>query len=92
MPTFKGEHLNDEIPDEFDSEGANTDDDEAVAPVATKKNAQAVDTMSNVSPLLIAPMVPSVTNLPVCSVGPLQKVSKPPAGTTIWYLPPKSVL
>ena len=82
--TFRGEHLSDEISDEFDSEGSNADDDEAVAPVAAKKNPP-VDPKSNVSPLPITPIpiAPSVTNLPTCSVGPLRKVTRPPAGTPI---------
>ena len=61
MPTFRGEHLNDKIPEEFDSEVTNSDDDEEVTPVAPKN--VPVDTASNVSPLPLAPITRSVTNL-----------------------------
>ncbi|XP_046640299.1 uncharacterized protein LOC124323722 [Daphnia pulicaria] len=70
MPTFRGEHLSDKIPEEFDSEVTNSDDDEAVTPVATEKNAP-VDTAYVVSPLTLAPIARRVTNLP--AVKPVAK-------------------
>jgi hypothetical protein len=77
MPTFRGEHLNDKIPEEFDSEVTNSDDDEEVTPVAPKN--VPVDTASNVSPLPLAPIARSVTNLP--AVTPVATEKNAPVDT-----------
>jgi hypothetical protein len=71
MPTFRGEHLNDKIPEEFDSEVTNSDDDEEVTPVAPKN--VPVDTASYVSPLPLAPIARSVTNLPAVTLVATEK-------------------
>lgn len=77
MPTFRGEPLNDKIPEEFDSEVTNSYDDEEVTPGAPKN--VPVATASNVSPLPLAPIARSVTNLP--AVTPVATEKNAPVDT-----------